>query len=361
MSFLLRSVALLACVLSASGVARPQSNDRPAFMSYWEISKSLAVDEWGRMELEISPSELKKILAMRDSEYSKARKTQPIDWRTLDLSILNNLREMLSRQQFEKLDSTVLSNRYRSGFRPFMDRELMEFVNLTSSDIAMLSSHIEETQKRYYSEVESLQKNAASKTIGKMPGSAKVLFAEFAGNEFCPDVSIKEIVAVELMPYPVYMKNITCLVDVADKIPGLSQIQFADLKAISSEVEELGRNYTRESQGPIKEFSDRLSQETWIRTKSVLTPAQLTYALRKQVMIEFLGDCSGPFRDSRFVEYLQLDKEASSALSTFAKEQASFVSTQRRKLNREVFDELSSKLPKKSADRLKLLFVDVWR
>lgn len=357
----LRIFASLAFVLSMSVVARPQSNDRPAFMSYWEISKSIAVDEWGRMELEISPSELKKIGAMRDREYSKARKIQPIDWQALDLAILSNLREMLSSQQFEKLDSMVLSNRYRSGFRPFLDRELMEFVNLSASEMTMLNGHVEKAQKRYYMELETLQKNAASLTASKIPSSSKVLFAEYAGNELCPEVSIKEVVAFEQMPYPVYMKNVACLVDVADNIPTLSTSQIAELKIIHSEVEELCRNYTRESQGPMKEFSEKLADETWGRTKSLLSPAQLTIALRKQVMIEFLGDCSGPFRDTRFVEYLHLDNDSSSALINFAKEQASSVSSQRRKLNREVFDELSSKLPKKSADRLKLLFVDVWR
>lgn len=361
--------------LWAVNVAQSQqtSTQRPVFMNYWDLSRGIVSEEWARVDLEISPSQLDQIIAMRRdgellAEFDKRRnpRVNPAEvWHELDSVVRSRLAKILLPAQLDGIDVRFLRHRYFSGTQPFLDREIQLFAGISAADIGRIRDDITKAQNRLNSDVSRLERFAASTVLDELPQHSKELFAQYAGNELCANIVVrKESFNEEL--YPNTLRN-SIMGGFVSKDPSvckgvtLTEAQIASLNAIRKDASaKVNFGYSPDTCGPFPEYFAKICQEEWETSKSVLSTDQLATAMRTRATAEFLANCYRPFSNKKFVTYLAMDEKTTSTVLRVANEQALILEVQRRKLNGEIFREIAAKLPPKSADQLTSLFTNVW-
>jgi len=340
---------------------------------YWSLSFQLILNDELREKIGASQEQIRQIKSLRgsekyrslfDAEFLKQTTVEaksfgmPFDYLYAkhDETVKKDLAAILNEKQLKNLRVYALGEKFRNSYSAFLDPEVVEFLALTEADARKIETRAEESKVRFEKRISLMRSDGARTIVNSLNPVAQILFAQYAGNKYLPDVRVEPVVDLEKMPFPNHYVGIAEM----GVTPRLSEKQFAQVDEIENEIREIylgdQKNSNPSESGRIA-VAERLAKE---RLGKVISAEQLSSGFRNRSMGWFEANPSKVFADGSLLRYLGYKGKEADSLIDVVKSESKRLALQTGELNRKIFYELCDSLPKAASERMIVLFATAW-
>lgn len=349
------------------------SESRLDSFCYWSLSLQLILNDDLREKIGASPDQIRQIKSLRgsekyrllfDAEFRKQTTMEPKSfgmpfdylYAKHDETVKKDLAAILSEKQLKNLRVYALGEKFRSSYSTFLDPEVVDFLALTDADARKIEKRAEESKVRFEKRISVMQSDGARTIVNSLNPAAQILFAQYAGNKYLPDVRVEPVVDLEKMPFPNHYVGIVEM----GISPVLSEKQLEQVAEINNEIREIylgDLNSSNPTESGRFAVAERLAKE---KLRKVVSAEQLSSGFRSRSEGWFEAKPSEVFADGSLLRYLGYKGKEADSLMDVVKSESKRRELQTGELNRKTFYELCDALPKAASERMIVLFARVW-
>lgn len=373
--------ALLSATFATHLLAQPGPADEyfPSKLNYWNCANALIVDPGLQAGLEVSPVQLRQLKSILSDDKFEAllhaelkgdigATDQQVDaaWASLDKVVYAELAKALHEEQLKVLRPTVMRSKYRAGYSPFLDVELLRHAGVPTAQILRLREDVKKAKLQHTKRLAEICGQTARVALADLSVDAKKRFAGYCGNTFLPDFDVPNDLDYESIPFPRYAKTLGSLPHLLEseevqKQLGISAEQLNRLRDIKTQHSRCLDEFDSRSGKRFPEHFREVTDASFVEMKAVLSKQQLLQLAQEIARLEFIGDFTGPFSQPEVVEYLGLTgDEAERALEKCRDAKKELVK-EIAKLNQTIFLDVANTLNTDSGEKLEAIFREVWK
>ncbi|MEM7475073.1 MAG: hypothetical protein AAF483_08780 [Planctomycetota bacterium] len=307
-SFLLLVLASLSCL--QEGVPfLPRCN-------YWELSAKIVREPELQQDLAIDPGQLGQIRAMRaNPEFGVLLRAKMLEMRStkrrepfshvvskagddrrlalveLDSIVENQLREILTGQQFRMLRPWILRKRFRDSYQVFLDPEVQGFANIDNELAAVAKQEGIVLNAR----IRDATQSHARVILDGYPDTQKRL-VDYLGNGLYPLRRVDNAIPCSEIPFPPLSRTSTSFVTLsrseAEKsLLEMNSKQILELREVVAQQNAKLTQYAKEGDiSRLSQFYRELTKDSLDKIEALLTQEQLLKLYRLRAYADFSAD-----------------------------------------------------------------------
>lgn len=372
--------AYLSFVLLAITVPDDSKLDYPG-TSDWKLIKTLSQSSELQKMLGVSDEQLESLRKLCEenpfeASYLEARndlestrlgikEIEDRAWTSVNDAVRARMARLLTKEQLAQLRPASLTLEFNTTLEFFSSIDTQRYCQLNVEDVAKLKKLLTSERKSLIDEHRIAREPGTQTVFNSLPSTdAKRKFARYAGPRFSVS-NIPEQTSGE-PPYPQsfqfvsFFASFIQLPSVQEAIE-LSPAQIRDIDTALAEHDARMSSARKDLDiSKIRKLypeSHKIAQQ---RLMEILFDEQIVRLRQEMAYLEFFGSYSLPFGRPDFVRYLGLSKEQLQAVLKVAREQKKIADAGFNRLNAEIFERVSSKLPAYAQSRLKQLLPTGW-
>lgn len=282
--------------------------------------------------------------------------------------IKSELVKILEESQLASMRSVQLQIWYPRGYSAFEEPDIFYFFDIPDEVRNRVTAKVTEERKTSEQRIVKLNEEFAQKVVDALPEQSKSKLVRAIGNHFLPSFSSNSDPEFSVMPFlksTFTFPNLEAMLASPDELKrvGVTPTQVATIQAAVAKAEELNRVFfdvaNANKVDPKRSYGEEMASQ--LRTAlTTLTPQQLILLAQGVGLREFKADFSAPFERDKFVEFLGLSPQETTAIQVVAKKTKMEYEQRVKEADKAIFDRLSDLLPEKQRSGIRKFFEGVY-
>ncbi len=336
--------------------------------SYWKLSLALLTDSELQEKLKVTKEQRTRIDLMRGGDleavvtkslFSTKAENLPkgvsrddIAFSLCNPEVRKGLTEILSKEQMSNLQRVWLGVRFKEGFAPFEDDEVLGLCGLSYKEFA---DQVNKSKSVYEKELGKLNSNVTMALVDALPSEYRVLFVGLVGNKYLPLSPNFIPDGIDAHPY----RGQGIGLGTAERLQlGQYVTDLLITKEQSKKLAEIGR--TSKEMIQRRDIHKSIRQYCEAEIKKILSNVQLDLIARHRALELLEDNPTKFFADRELQKYFGFDNESAKWMKAIAGQEKEKLDSKVAELNRRTFEVLCSTIPESESAKLKILFKDAW-